>query len=141
MIRHGKRNPGLDNAISIKNAIVIRDQVIASYAKGNSSLCAQDVEDLKDLVMDKQMFDKVHQLSDEGYEEMFGIGKRIKQAFPKLLDSFEKDSYTFRPAFGNWMENSAKGFVKGLQSKNLVIDKATTDYDIMDVSISKLKLL
>ncbi|XP_004931927.1 multiple inositol polyphosphate phosphatase 1 isoform X1 [Bombyx mori] len=132
LVRHGKRNPGAELALTMKNAIVIREYVVSSYENGNSSLCAQDIENLRELGADYGMFENAYQLSEEGYQEMMDIGKRFKQAFPKLLNKLESQSYTFRPAFGKWMQKSAEGFVNGLANGNLDIEKATTDFDIMD---------
>lgn len=87
------------------------------------------------MSMDYKMFDQPHQLSAEGYQEMIGLGKRLKQAFPNLLAELDQQNYIFRPAFGNWMENSAKSFIKGLGNNNIVLEKAKPDYDIMAVSI------
>ncbi|KAJ0179836.1 hypothetical protein K1T71_004427 [Dendrolimus kikuchii] len=131
LVRHGKRNPGGANADSMKEAIKIRDYVVSSYVNGNSSLCAQDIENLRDMTVDYKMFEQPHQLSAEGHQEMLGIGKRLRQAFPNLLAELDQQNYIFRPAFGNWMENSGKSFIKGLGNNNLVLEKAKPDYDIM----------
>ncbi|KAG6446409.1 multiple inositol polyphosphate phosphatase 1 [Manduca sexta] len=130
LFRHGKRNPGIDFGKSMRDALIIKDYVIASYMNGNSSLCAQDIQNLRNYVIDDEMFNKVHQLSDEGYQDMVAIGSRLKEAYPKFLSNLEKGSYTFRSAFGNWMEKSCKGFVSGLQ-EILDVEPATTDFDII----------
>ncbi|CAG5040361.1 unnamed protein product [Parnassius apollo] len=97
LFRHGKRYPSMNFGREMKDALAIRDDIISSYKKGHSSLCAQ------------------------GYEELLGIGKRFKEALPALLGNLEKDSYTFRPSFGIKLENSAKAFVKGLKSRNVAL--------------------
>lgn len=118
----------------MKDAIVFKDYVVSSYDKGNSSLCAQDVDNLRRWTPESKMFGKTHQLSGEGYQESLEMGTRLKQAFPKLLSTLNKDNYTFRPASGNWIEDSAKAFINGLQNQRLEIDKVKEDYDIMAVS-------
>lgn len=118
----------------MKDAIVIRDTIISSYDNGNSSLCAQDVDNLRQWKIDNKIFGNTHQLTEEGSQDMQGIGSRLKQAFSKLLTKLDKENYTFRSTKGNWIEDSAQAFINGLQSQEVVIDKVREDYDIMDVS-------
>lgn len=134
LVRHGKIYPGISSAGNMKDAIVFKDYVVSGYDKGNSSLCAQDIDNLRRWTPDKKMFGKTHQLSEEGYQETLGLGNRLKQAFPKLLLKLNKENYIFRPASGNWIEDSAEAFINGLQNEQLVIDKVREDYDIMAVS-------
>lgn len=60
----------------MKDAISIRDEIQSSYLKGNSGMCAQDVENLNNWRLDNNIFDNILQLSEDGYDEMLGIGKR-----------------------------------------------------------------
>lgn len=120
----------------MEDALAIRDYVVASYEKGHSSLCAQDIEDLKNWPVDTKMFDGKRQLTSEGYEEMLGIGKRLNQAFPLLLKNLEKENYIFRSAVGHWIEDSCEAFVKGFENRNLHAEKALKQSDIMAVSLS-----
>ncbi|XP_014363395.2 multiple inositol polyphosphate phosphatase 1-like isoform X1 [Papilio machaon] len=129
LLRHGKRYPSTRFGKSMNEALAIRDNILASYEKGRSSLCAQDIEDLNAWVADKKMFDAAAELTPEGYEEMFGIGKRIRHTFNDLLEKLDK--YTFRPAFGKWIEDSAKAFVKGFNNDKLHIEKALPESDVM----------
>ncbi|XP_075971140.1 multiple inositol polyphosphate phosphatase 1-like [Anticarsia gemmatalis] len=62
---------------------------------------------------------------------MVGIARRLKETFPKLLNDLKGDDYYFYPVFGSRMLKSAKGFVDGLQNKDLVIQNVTTGYDSM----------
>nr|XP_021191722.2 multiple inositol polyphosphate phosphatase 1 [Helicoverpa armigera] len=131
LIRHGQRNPGTEFGKHMKEALVIKEHVEASYNKGNCSLCAQDVENLLNWQVNMEMFDKPFQLTKEGYQESEGIGRRFKQAFPKLLEKLDQHDYLFRPAQGAWMADSAKGFVKGLGNKDLTIQPPKTNFDIL----------
>lgn len=45
--RHGNRNPGASDIEEIKEAINIKEKIIASYDAGNSKLCAQVTTYLK----------------------------------------------------------------------------------------------
>lgn len=80
------------------------------------------------------MFDKPSQLTKEGYQESVGLGRRLKQAFPKLFEKLEKDSYLIRPARGQWIEDSAKGFIDGIDDKQLTVQPSRTDFDVITVS-------
>lgn len=118
----------------MKAALVIKDYVVSSHERGNCSLCAQDVENLQKWQVNKDMFDKPFQLTKEGYLESEGIGRRLKQAFPKLLAKLDKNDYEFRPAPGAWMADSAKAFVDGLYDRQLTVQPPRTDFDILSVS-------
>lgn len=134
LIRHGKRYPGTEFGKHMKDAVVIKDYVVSSYENGNCSLCAQDVENLRNWDDDKELFKQPFQLTNEGYQELEGIGRRLKQAFPKLLEKLDKKDYVIRHAHGTWMAESAKGFVKGLNDKQLTIEPYKTDFNILAVS-------
>ncbi|KAJ8732797.1 hypothetical protein PYW07_015396 [Mythimna separata] len=130
-IRHGHRNPGTVFGNYMKDALVIKDYIVSSYERGNSSLCAQDVENLQKWQVDKEMFDKAYQLTQEGYLESEGIGRRLRQAFPKLLAKLDENDYQFRPGPGAWMVDSVKAFVDGIYDSPLTIQPTNTDFDII----------
>ncbi|XP_026485906.1 multiple inositol polyphosphate phosphatase 1-like [Vanessa tameamea] len=130
--RHGKRQPSTHFGRMMKEAISIRNYVVSSYEKGHSSLCAQDVENLRNWEFNGSFFDGKQDITEEGRREMIGLGKRLKEAFPTLLNNLEKDSYTFRSARGPWIEKSINHFVMGLGNGNLIIDASKADLDIMD---------
>ncbi|CAH2266193.1 jg6486 [Pararge aegeria aegeria] len=131
LIRHGKRSPGIDYGRNMLEALVIRDYVVTSFSNGKSSMCSQDVENLRDWEVDTELFENTHGLTAEGYKEMKEIGKRIKEAFKELLTNLEDGSYTLRSAYGAWIENGVDGFVKGISSIPLMVEKSNPKYDIM----------
>ncbi|KAJ8731982.1 hypothetical protein PYW08_014712 [Mythimna loreyi] len=131
LIRHGQRNPGTGFGMYMKEALVIKDYIVSSYERGNCSLCAQDVENLRKWQDDKQMFANPYQLTKEGALESEGIARRLKQAFPKLLARLDENDYQFRPAPGAWMADSVKAFVDGLYDRPLTIQPAKTGYDVI----------
>ncbi|XP_072940660.1 multiple inositol polyphosphate phosphatase 1-like [Epargyreus clarus] len=129
LIRHGKIQPNAVQGKNMQNAITIRNDVVTSYDKGHSSLCAQDVENLKNWKLDNKFLQE-HQLTEEGYQEMYGIGKRIKETFPQLLNDIKDGSYTIRPAHGHWIEKSAKAFVEGLGNRRVKLENSKEN-DVM----------
>ncbi|CAH0728800.1 unnamed protein product, partial [Brenthis ino] len=132
MYRHGIRKPSAYYSNMMKDAIAIRNHVVSSYKKGRSSLCAQDIENLRNWEFNESFFNGKQDITEEGREEMIGLSKRLKEAFPDLLNSLQNGSYTLRPARGLWIENSATHFAKGFGNNNFVIEKAKTDSDIMN---------
>ncbi|XP_050342368.1 multiple inositol polyphosphate phosphatase 1-like [Nymphalis io] len=116
----------------MKEAISIRNYVVSSYEKGHSSLCAQDVENLRNWEFNESFFDGKQDLTEEGRKEMVGLGKRLKEAFPTLLNNLQQNSYTFRSARGSWIEKSINHFVMGLGNKNLIVDASKDVLDVMD---------
>ncbi|XP_061710213.1 multiple inositol polyphosphate phosphatase 1-like [Cydia pomonella] len=125
IFRNGKTYPDPKSAIRMKEAIAIRDLVVSSYENGRCSLCAQDIDNLRDWVIDNNMFDKTSALHDEGRQEMFSIASRLKQVYSKL-NELEGANYRFTPTHHHWVKESAKAFLEGLGSKNVVMD------DLMD---------
>ncbi|XP_075971143.1 multiple inositol polyphosphate phosphatase 1-like [Anticarsia gemmatalis] len=128
LIRHGKMNPSGDYVKQMKDAMFIKDYVASSYEHGNSSLCAQDVESLQNWTPDKGLFDKDSQLSEEGYQEMVGLGKRLRKAFSKLLEQLSTQDYTFRSVNEKVGQDSIKGFVEGFGNK-VQVEPPKSGYD------------
>lgn len=120
----------------MKEAVAVRNYVVTSYEKGLSSLCAQDVENLRNWEFNESFFDGKQDITEEGRKEMAGLGKRLKEAFPALLNNLQKGSYTFRSARGPWIEKSIKYFVKALGNKKLNIEDSKAETDVMDVSFN-----
>lgn len=81
-------------------------------------------------------FDGKQDITEEGRKEMAGLGRRLKEAFPALLNNLQKGSYTFRSARGPWIEKSIKYFVKALGNKKLNIEDSKAETDVMDVSFN-----
>ena len=114
--------------------IRLKDDIIKHHQEGKSDLCAQDVENLRNWTND-ELFEIHNSLTKEGYLEMLGIGRRLKEAFGTFFMDPEIGSYSLRPAFGEWIEVGVDGFVEGM-SEELVVEKSNSVYDIMAVSIN-----
>lgn len=101
----------------MKEAMIFQE-IIAMSAE--STLCAQDKENIQNG--DNEMLSKLTYLSIEGYQEMLGIGKRLREAYPELLRSLDDSSCEFVSATGHWVDDSAKAFIYGLtEGKELKI--------------------
>lgn len=111
-----------------------KDYIVDSFNKGNSFLCAQDVENLKNWFDERKVFDSVQSLTEEGYQEIFGIGKRLRATFKELLRDLGNSSYRVRSAYGPWVENGAEAFVKGFSDIPINIEPANPNDNIIAVS-------
>ncbi|CAK1604299.1 unnamed protein product [Parnassius mnemosyne] len=131
LVRHGKRNPGIDYVQNMLDATTMKYTIKFNHENGKGSMCAQDVENLYNWEADPKLFQNVHQIADEGYQEIFGIGYRIRKAFKDLLKSLDDKDYKLRSAYGAWIENGVKAFVEGFGNTSMIIEKSNADYDIM----------
>ncbi|CAF4897694.1 unnamed protein product [Pieris macdunnoughi] len=127
IFRHGKRYPEATTGKTMQEAVSLRQDIISSYQRGHSSLCAQDIENLHNWQYDPTIFEDKQDITEEGRKEMLFLGKRFREAFPKIMNDLHDAN--FRSAKGMWLENSIKEFVKGLGNPNLVIDPPKTAFD------------
>lgn len=136
-MRHGKRNPSQKYAQDMKNILKFKDFIVSSYEIGNSSLCAQDIENIKNWKVETAMLDEPYEINKEGYQEALLIGKRINESFSKLLKDLHEKDYFFLAGFNRHLKESARAFIVGLNQTNLVIENSTNDYQIVAVSNNK----
>ncbi|KAJ8732802.1 hypothetical protein PYW07_015401 [Mythimna separata] len=128
--RHGKRNPDVNFAQNMQHIIKQKDFIVSSYEIGNSSLCAQDIENIKNWDVDMDMMSKPNEIAKEGYQDLLRFANRMQESFPKLLKDFQEQDYLFLQGFGQRFEKSARAFVEGL-NQNLIVENVTTDSHVM----------
>lgn len=133
-MRHGKKNPGSKFLNDIKEVLYIKDYIISSYDDRNSSLCAQDVDNLRDWEIKTSFIDEPNLIVNEGYQEMLTFGSRLKEALPEIFADLHEEEYAFRPTFGPRGEVSTDALIKGLGYKDLLIEKAPTNISTGSVS-------
>ncbi|KAJ8731979.1 hypothetical protein PYW08_014709 [Mythimna loreyi] len=114
----------------MQHALIQKDFIVSSCEIGNSSMCAQDIENIKNWNADVAILSKPYDLAEEGYQELLRIGSKIYEAFPELLKELQEKDYLFLPGFGQRFEESAKAFIEGL-NQNLTIEKVTADSEIL----------
>lgn len=136
IIRHGQRNPGIDFARQMKKALSLKKLIVKSFDRKNSSVCAQDIENLRNWNVPMDMLTNVRYLTKQGYQESLGIGQRIRAVFPDLVNNLEEGTYQFQSAYGHWLVNSMKAFVEGITAGNndKMIEEINDDGDIIAVS-------
>lgn len=132
-MRHSKSYPLKEFGKSIEEALTIRDLVISSYNSGNSSICSQDIQNLRNWKLNNIIIENANDLTNEGQEEMIEFGKRLQNAYPTLLNSLESH-YSFRSTPDKKTESSAKSFAEGLKIKNFDLETSKNNDEIVSVS-------
>ncbi|KAJ8731977.1 hypothetical protein PYW08_014707 [Mythimna loreyi] len=127
IMRHGKKNPGSKFLRNINSVLNFKDHIVSSYDNGNSSLCAQDVDNLREWKIDTSFINNPNKITNEGYQEMFTFGSRIKEALPEIFNNLREEEYSIQPTFGPRSEVSAEALIKGLGYKDLITEKATSN--------------
>ncbi|KAJ8732803.1 hypothetical protein PYW07_015402 [Mythimna separata] len=130
IMRHGKRNPSQSFAHYIQHILKYKDFIVSSYEIGNSSLCAQDIENLKNWNVDLTMLSNPYVITTEGYQETLRLSNRMMETFPELLKKLPEKDYSFLPGFGRHLEVSARAFIEGL-NQNLTLENDTNDYQFV----------
>ncbi|XP_053602895.1 multiple inositol polyphosphate phosphatase 1-like [Plodia interpunctella] len=124
IFRHGKRSPGIKFSDNIKHIIAIRGEIIARHEDGESLLCAQDLENLKNWKVNKELFKNLHDTIEEGLSEIAGVGRRLREAFKNLLTDLKPHEYTFRSNRFKYIGKCIDGFLRGLKQPDLKVEYA-----------------
>ncbi|CAB3236528.1 unnamed protein product [Arctia plantaginis] len=111
--RHGNRNPGSSVAIGMRAIADLKDEIIASYEAGDSKLCSQDIDNFRNWYWNDTIDVSHSYLTGVGYEELFGIGKRIQEKYPDLFNGQPEEFY-FRPTNEQRTVTSCMAFVQGI---------------------------
>ena len=135
-MRHGKKNPGTKFLREIMIVLNFKDEIISSYERRNSTLCAQDIDNFKEWEIEESFINEPNKIMNEGYQEMFDIGSRLRDALPELYNDLHEGEYSFRPTFGPRGKVSTEAFIEGLGYKDLIIDQAEQNASIANVSSS-----
>ncbi|KAH9629134.1 hypothetical protein HF086_008583 [Spodoptera exigua] len=131
--RHGNRNPGTSVTLGMKEIMTLKDDIIASYEAGSSQLCAQDIEDFKRWKWNSTLDTTTSYLTGVGYEELYDIGKRIRQKYPHLMTG-AADRFYFRPTNEQRTITSCAAFVHGLTDGiglNVTVEAARLRDDVI----------
>ncbi|XP_063825915.1 multiple inositol polyphosphate phosphatase 1-like [Ostrinia nubilalis] len=110
--RHGNRNPGNSATASMRAIAQLQDEIVSSHYEGKGQLCAQDIEDIKRWRWNETLDESASFLTGVGYEELYEIGKRLREKYPHLAEGTE-DDYYFRTTYEQRTITSAMAFVHG----------------------------
>lgn len=118
---HGTRLP---NAVEMNNMLLhserLQRDILASYDQGKTSLCASDIELLRNCSLDPDVtVANTHLLTFEGWNEMEGQAERLQAAFQSILTStYSLNDYFFRTTDTHRTQTSLHAFADGLFGLN-----------------------
>ncbi|XP_063973930.1 multiple inositol polyphosphate phosphatase 1 [Diachasmimorpha longicaudata] len=117
MIRHGTRNPGNSVIKSLGELVRIKEGVIKQCDSGNCGLTKKQLKRLRDWKTDLKDGDEMR-LTEEGENEMIGLGERFQERFPELMpEKYDNKTFKFKFTQKQRTEESAKCFTIGLFGK------------------------
>ncbi|KAJ8731641.1 hypothetical protein PYW07_004805 [Mythimna separata] len=131
--RHGNRNPGDSVTRGMKEVSLLRDEIVQSWDMGTSKLCAQDIEDFRNFKWNDTMDVATSYLTGTGYDELYGIGQRLREKYPHLL-SGPADKFYFRPTNEQRTITSCVAFIHGLSdgtNLNVTMEQARQRDDVL----------
>lgn len=119
--RHGTRLP-LDTELPDIFGTVVRlhREILSNYDQGRTSLCASDIELLRNWQFDPDItIDVAGHLSSSGWDEMEALAQRYQAAFPTILPStYSPFYYGFRSTDIQRTRVSLHAFADGLFGVN-----------------------
>lgn len=133
--RNGKTYPDQETAYQMKEALLLKKYIESSSAIRNTSLCAQDVENLVQFPINDNMFKLDGYLTEEGQQDMVGIGKRLHHEFPELFENLKDEDVSFISTHDTDVESSTKAFAEGLG--NVHFDTASEE-EVKLISVSHI---
>lgn len=94
----------------------IQEGVLRNYDAGRTSLCAVDIEMIRNWTFDPNItLDREQILTETGWNELAGLSRRYQQAFPTLLPStYSANHYFFRSTSTQRAIESLRAFTVGL---------------------------
>ena len=115
--RHGNRLPSIpeiENMLEIKDRI--QRDILANYDAGRTSLCADDVELIRNWEFNPNAtLDSDLDLTESGWYEMQDMAERFQAAFPTLLPpTYSPSHFFFRPSNTQRTLESLWAFADGL---------------------------
>lgn len=115
--RYGTRLPNLDETTNILSSYSrLHSEILDNYDQGKTSLCAADIELLKNWSIDPNItIENILHLTPTGWDEFKRLAQRYQSAFPSLLPSTYSENYYFLRSAGlDMSERSLHAFADGL---------------------------
>lgn len=109
VLRHGTRLPSVKQILRYNSLNSLKEVLL----KNSKSLSASQRKAFEDWSPLEIPFENEKQLTAEGELELFGIGSRIRQRFPKLVNE-STDKFIFKHTPTQRTEVSALKFIEGL---------------------------
>lgn len=121
MGRHGARYPiETEFANMFGNDTTLHRQILAHYNQGRTSLCASDIQLLRNWQFNPNITrDVAGHLTAAGWNEMEALAQRYKAAFPTIFSAtYSTQDYLFRSTGDQQNEFSLRAFADGLFGLN-----------------------
>lgn len=115
--RHGTRLPNANELTNIlEHNERLHREILSNYEQGRTSLCASDIDLLKNWRFDPNItFENVQHLTSAGWNEFEGLAQRYQAAFPSILPStYSPNDYFFRTTGAHRTARSLHAFSDGL---------------------------
>ncbi|CAL7933071.1 unnamed protein product [Xylocopa violacea] len=146
LTRHGTRYPSKSEIQSMKHDLPkLQLNIIENHLKGgNGTLCQKDLEKLKSWKVDANLSKHNKKfLTKQGEDDLLQLGKRFRDYFPALLQSYPpdvlKDKYKFRSTDTQRTIASMEYFIKGLFG-NLTVNNTEVVPTSEDVLLKLYKI-
>lgn len=122
MSRHGTRWPNARELLLLnENSERLRNDILSNYDQGRTSLCASDVELIRNWRYEDWNITLEDQadLNAAGWSEMEGLGQRYQAAFPSILSpTYSANDYFFRTTGTHRTQTSLEAFADGVFGVN-----------------------
>ena len=94
----------------------IKSRILQNYEAGRTSLCAFDIELIRNWRFDSNItLEREQILTQTGWDELEGLGRRYQQAFPELLPTtYSRDHFFFRSTTTQRSIESLRAFTVAL---------------------------
>lgn len=115
--RHGTRLPSRSDINDmLQNSARLQSEILRNYEAGRTSLCASDIELIRNWRFDSNITaDNEQLLTVTGWNEFQGLAQRYQAAFPTLLPStYSQNHYFFRTTHTQRALASMQAFADGL---------------------------
>lgn len=142
MSRHGTRHADPGDISTMKLSLDIQEKVVNNYESGRTyldgGLCMNDYLAIKNWTWDKSVENRGNFLTQIGWDELYGIGKRYRNRYPQILGGpYRVKDYLFRHTDTQRTLESCKAFIDGIfgngSHNNVVIQKPYDSDEILEV--------
>lgn len=118
--RYGTRLPNPTELTNIFGNERLYQEILSNYEQGRTSLCASDIEMLKNWKFNPNItFDVAEDLVAAGWNELEQLAQRYQTAFPSILSSsYSPNDYFFYAADYQRTQVSLQAFADGLFGVN-----------------------
>ncbi|XP_065205111.1 multiple inositol polyphosphate phosphatase 1-like [Planococcus citri] len=117
LIRHGTRYPSSNFITSVNKLNILRDEIISNHKDGRGKLCQKDLENLQKWKSSLTV-ELDDQLTPQGKSEQIFLAQQLKEAFPEVLRSSNKDTVLFQSSMAKRAKDSAIAFSNELLGTN-----------------------